>query len=1047
MMRSKPMTNHWALRGLSLGIACLWVFGGLTAQNTAYYTEPDAMYRDALELYAKAKYASARKQFLRVGQKMSDRMAPEDEYYRSETAFYAAVCGAKLYHRNAQVDLARFIENYPMSRHIQEAWRVMGDYLYYYKLYQDAYEAYAHVVVDGLTPEEAEAFRFHAGYAAFSVKRYDEAKLHFLPLTESTGKYRVVAGYYYAYILYMEGKYQSALNEFDKIKDDPSFKALVPYYVLQIYYMQEKYQPVVDMADELMASASPKRLPEVARLVGESYYKLGQYDRALPYMQLYYERSAQRPDRDGLYILGYIYYKQAVYDTASHYFLRVLSEDKHSELAQSAYYHLGYCYVQRGEKKFAMDAFRDAARLNFNPVLKEDAMYHYARLSYELGLAPYKESVTVFTDFLAAYPQSAYSRKIYEYMLSAYSRNRHYAEALAAIDQLQPLPYELKQVKQHLLFNQGMGAFLSRRYDTAAALFQAAVGEIIEESLAARALFWSGESAWQLGQNDTAGVRFEDFVARHDAAQTPEYAMGYYNLAYLAMDRIQYAPALNLWRRFLSVCHGADTAYLSDAYLRAGDCAFMLRAFDTAENYYRQVIRKGLEPLDYAYYQQALCKGAQGQYQAKVDGLLQLIENYPRTSYMAMAMNELAATYLILEQNDKALMYYQQLHDGYPRQALARTALLKIGMIYFNMGESARALESFQRLNAEYPASVEAKQALVNIRNIYMAMNRVDEFFAYVKNLPYTVKIEEGEKDSISYLAIENRYMEGDCEAAMSGFRQYIQDFPQGYFLTQAWFYYGECAYRQGMDSVAGTAYEKVAHLPACEFTEKAVQRAALLAYERGDYAAALAYYKQMLALQIPALENEALMGRIRCFYHLKQDQYLMEATLSYLRRDGLAVADYQEATMYAARTAVKTGDVGLAKQMYTNLMTANDPSLQAEARYYMIEQRVQAKDYNGAEQLIFDYISDAPAEDYYLVKVYMLWADIYEQKGNVLQAKQTLQSIIDHYEGPDLVEIARQKYAAIEAVEQAERELEERERAERYVDEEEIMIPNLPEM
>lgn len=1030
--------------GFLVGLFCIGAGGSLTAQNTAFYDQPEAMYRDALELYGKAKYASARKQFLRVSNKMAGRTAPEDDYYRTEAAFYAAVCGAKLYHRNAQVDLRDFIERYPMSSHVQEAWRAMGDYLYYYKLYKEAYEAYAHVAVDELLPEEAEAFRFHAGYAAFSVKKYDEAKLHLWPLTESTGKYRVVAGYYYAYILYMEGKYQNALNEFAKIKDDPTFKTLVPYYVQQIYYMQGRYGEVVGLAEELMASASPKRLPEVARLVGESYYQLGDYERALPYMQLYFERSAQRPDKDGDYILGYIYYKRQVYDTATHYFLRVLGVDKTSELAQSAYYHLGYCYVQRGEKKFAMDAFRDASRLDFNPVVKEDAMYHYARLSYELGLASYKESVTVFTDFLEAYPQSAYSRKIYEYMLSAYSRNRHYAEALAAIDKLQPLPYELKQVRQNLLFNGGMTAFQGRKYDLAEASFEAAVQEVPEDVLAARALFWSAESAWQRDKADSALLRYEAFAARPDAVSTPEYAMVHYNLGYLYMDRIRYGQALSQWERFFELCRGADTAYWADACLRAGDCAFMLLQFEQAEAYYDKVIRKGQEPLDYAYYQRALCKGAQGRYQDKADALQWLIENYPRTAYMPMAINELAATYLVLEQNDKALMYYQQLHDGYPRQALARAALLKIGMIYFNMGESARALESFQRLNAEYPASVEAKQALVNIRNIYMALNRVDEFFTYVKNLPYTVKIEEGEKDSISYLAVENRYMEGDCEAAVKGFGQYLQDFPQGYFVTPAWFYLGECAYRQGLDSVAEAAYAKVAHLPACEFTEKAVQRAATLSYGRGDYEAALQFYKQMVALQSPSLENEALMGRMRCFYRLGQDKYTMEAVLSYLRRDGIPAADRQEAVLYAARVARKTGDVSLAKQMYNDLLNAADPHVQAEARYYMIEQRVNGGDYNGAEQLIFDYISDAPAEDYYLAKVYMLWADIYERKGNVLQAKQTLQSIIDHYDGPELVEIARQKYAAIEAVEQAERELEERERAERYEEEAEIVIPEM---
>lgn len=1017
---------------------------GLKAQNTAFYKQPEAMYRDALELYAKDKYASARKLFLRVADKMSRTPEHEDDYYRTEAQFYAAVCGAKLYHHGAAVDLQRFIDRYPLSEHLQEAWLAMGDYLYQNKQYAEAYEAYAKVDINDLSTLEAERCQFHAGYAAFSIKQYAEAKIHLKPLTETMGCYRVVAGYYYAYILYMEGKYQNALNEFEKIKEDPTFKPLLPYYVQQIYYMQGRYKEVIDMAETLLSTASPKRLPEVARLIGESYYQLGDYDRALPYMKLYFDRSAQRPDQDGDYILGYIYYKRKVYDTASHYFLRVLSVDKESELAQSAYYHLGYCYVQRGEKKFAMDAFRSASRLGYNALVQEDAMYHYARLSYELGLAPYKESVTVFTDFLAAYPKSAYSRKIYEYMLSAYSRNRHYAEALAAIEKLQPLSYELKQTRQNLLFNRGMEAYQSREYEQAVASFNEAYQELMEEPMAARALFWSGESAYRLEQTDSARLRYEAFAARKDAAKTPEYALGYYNLGYLRMDDIQYERALSAWERFLAVYRPDDTIYMTDAYLRAGDCEFMLLHFDKAENYYNKVIKKGEEPLDYAYYQRALCKGAAGHYRAKVEALTQLIENYPRTPYMAMAINELAATCMVLEENDKALMYYQQLYEGYPRQALARTALLKMGLIYFNRGENARALETFQKINTDYPASVEAKQALVNIRNIYVAMNKVEDFFAYVKKLPYAVKLEEGEKDSLFYTAVENRYMEGDCAEAVKGFEQYLRDFPQGYFVTQAWFYLGECAYRQNMDSVAEVAYAKVARMPSCEFTEKAVQRAALLNYEQKHYEAALNFYKQMLALQIPSLENEALIGRLRCFYHLKQNKNAMESAMSYLRREGLAAADKQEAQLYVARMAAKTGDVGLAKQMYNELIAAANPQVQAEARYYMIEQRFKGGDLKTAEQLIFDYISDAPAEDYYLAKVYILWADIYEQRGNVLQAKQTLQSIIDNYEGADLVSIAREKYAAIEAVEQAERELEERERAERYKEEEEIVIPQM---
>jgi hypothetical protein len=54
-------------------------------------------------------------------------------------------------------------------------------------------------------------------------------------------------------------------------------------------------------------------------------------------------------------------------------------------------------------------------------------------------------------------------------------------------------------------------------------------------------------------------------------------------------------------------------------------------------------------------------------------------------------------------------------------------------------------------------------------------------------------------------------------------------------------------------------------------------------------------------------------------------------------------------------------------------------------------------------------------AYDYWVAKGFILLADIYVENGNTFQAKQTLQSIIDNYEGPELAEIARNKLKSIE--------------------------------
>ena len=83
--------------------------------------------------------------------------------------------------------------------------------------------------------------------------------------------------------------------------------------------------------------------------------------------------------------------------------------------------------------------------------------------------------------------------------------------------------------------------------------------------------------------------------------------------------------------------------------------------------------------------------------------------------------------------------------------------------------------------------------------------------------------------------------------------------------------------------------------------------------------------------------------------------------------------------------------------------------------------------DYDGSERVI-ESITAAPVSDYWLAKSFILWADIFHARGNNLQAKQTLQSIIDNYDGDDLVQVALQKRNAILEEEKPVQEPEEEE-------------------
>jgi len=83
---------------------------------------------------------------------------------------------------------------------------------------------------------------------------------------------------------------------------------------------------------------------------------------------------------------------------------------------------------------------------------------------------------------------------------------------------------------------------------------------------------------------------------------------------------------------------------------------------------------------------------------------------------------------------------------------------------------------------------------------------------------------------------------------------------------------------------------------------------------------------------------------------------------------------------------------------------------LGAEAKYNIAYINYLKQDYKESERMIFEIINQVPSYDYWIAKSFILLADNYSSNGNVFQAKHTLKSIVDNYEGEDLKEIAKHK-------------------------------------
>jgi TolA-binding protein len=120
------------------------------------------------------------------------------------------------------------------------------------------------------------------------------------------------------------------------------------------------------------------------------------------------------------------------------------------------------------------------------------------------------------------------------------------------------------------------------------------------------------------------------------------------------------------------------------------------------------------------------------------------------------------------------------------------------------------------------------------------------------------------------------------------------------------------------------------------------------------------------------------------------------------------------EAHFTIARSAYALSNPNLAKREFVETVKLSKNEMGAESKYMLAQLEFENARYDDCEKTVFDLSENYASYDFWVAKGFLLLADVYVKKGNTFQAKQTLQSIIDNYEGQDLVAIAKEKLAGI---------------------------------
>ncbi|MCC8088132.1 MAG: tetratricopeptide repeat protein [Rikenellaceae bacterium] len=952
-------------------------------------SKPEYYYRSGLELYRAQQYITAQEQFRLA----SHILELGDSFLREDIEYYLAACEAELGGENAEIMLVDFLNKYPNTRYGNDIRFTLGNLYQSRQDFVRAREQYSLINSNILSSAERMQLFFNEGYAAFTGGDYADASLNFRRVAGHDRVLGPSATYYLAYIDYSQDNLDEAERGFRSLYSDRSYGPVVPFYLLHIDFKRGDYPKVAGEVDGILSQSAGDRRGEMLKIAAEANYHLGNYEKTLAYMDAYSSEGFPM-NREELYMAGYSAYMIGDFETAVDYLGKVAVGD--DLLAQNASFHIGNASLRSGNKQRAQQAFALAMRIDGDKTVKQEAMFNFAKLQYELGNGMFNEIITTINNYLSEFPDSPNADEARSYLTAAYANSNNYKEAYDAISQISNPNNDEKAALQRIAYFRGLEYFTDGDYLNAQRMFDVANENRFMPKYTALTKFWLAETYYRQGLYARAILLYQDYIVLSPKDEA-ENIMANYNLGYSYFNLKNYRDALLWFERFIDAYPGT-TGIKADAYNRIGDIYFLNRDYTQATQYYDRSIALGTQEQYYAEYQKALALGLTSGAQAKIEALKE-ISQAGLGDYVDMALYELGSTYTKQDMFSEAIQTLNRFVERYPRSPYYPDALLELGLAYYNAGRSSEALASYKKIAAEYPSSSQAKDALLAIRNIYVENNDLNGYFDYANNNNIETNVSVVERDSLTFTVAERIYLQGDSKRAYPLFEKYLEQYPRGNYVPNATYYISETAFNDGDADLALRGFESIINMPVNTFTINSVENAAKIYYQKENYEKSADLYRRLVeTASNRTVIIDGLAGYLRSVDKLGNPDASAEAADFVLGSVFVNPDLRTEANFVKGKAYYNKGDntdaLPLLKDAGANPETRNG----AEAQYLVIEILYSGGHLEEAENEIFKLSERGTSHQFWMAKAFLVLGDIYVDKGDAFQAKATYQSIIDGY-------------------------------------------------
>jgi len=1002
------MTKH---KYITILFPVFFVFSLHAQQNPSFQVYNT--YHAAADLLDKGKYVAAAEQFRlveksRLQTSTQPRFESQLSLIKENSQYYEALCALELDNDDAESMFLRFIKEHPENPLTKLAYFQIGRSYSRQEKYTEALTWFDKVNADELNGSENTEYKFRKGYAYFATNDYKNAQLLFSEVKSRRSPFTDDAIYYFAYIAYLNKDYHLALVNFERLKKSKKYESSYPYYITAVYFLDNRYDDVIKYAVPIVNSTHQQNETEMFRIIAASYFAKADYQNSAKYYVRFEDEDLGRTQNtQDSYQMGYTYYKIGNYPKAATELEKL--QQSNDVFSQNGNYILGDVFLKMNNRQNARSAYFAASKLNFDKQLQEDALYEYAKLSYELDFNTQALDATRL--YLKNYPNSKRTEEVKILLGEELLNSHNYAEAVDILEPIKNKTASALAAYQKVTYYRGLEFYNERAFENAIGIFLRSLKNPVDSHIEALTTYWMAESMYEVRKYKESVETFEKFLDLPDAGETTVYNYANYALAYAAFGDEQYKKAATYFQKFLAGDE-TDPNTINDAVTRLGDSYFVLKNYNRALEYYNRIIEQHSKGEDYALFQRGMIQGLQGSPDNKINTLGDVLNKFPKSDYADDASFEIAYTYFLQNDSLKAKSGMLDMIQKYPTSSYVPRALVTIGLIDYNAGNDDLAIESFKRVVQDYSSTDEAKLALKQIEKIYTDKGDAQTFINYAATVPianYTA----ADQENIMYTAANNLYLRGDWQGTVGAVNAYFDKFPaKPIYDKQARFIRAQSLVNLNRPDEAITDYNVILNDWTSTYTEQSLISMSKLYIAQKKYNEAVVFLKKLETnSEYKADYTFAINSLLLCYTQMQ----LPDDALNYVKlvRDNekSSQEDKFKTGLYAGLAYLQKGDTTTAVKEFDYTVTNTKTIAAAEAKYNVARIEYLKGHYKTSQKTCFDLVKDLPNYDYWVTKTFILLADNYVALKDNFQAKATLQSIIDNYKGDDdILPAAKQK-------------------------------------